>query len=89
MIVLIKNVIGLDDTHRAAARTLVLRGWKRTLNIFYAEHVMFSPPTHPVFFALGYLCNDVVFGALLGWARRNLRFAHKLARFIRYHLALG
>ena len=42
---------------------------------------MFSLPTHPVFFALSYCCNNVVFGALLGWARRNLCFTHKLARF--------
>ena len=55
----------------------------------YAAHVMFSPPTHPVFFALSFFCNNVVFGALLGWARRNLRFTHKLARFTRYHLARG
>ena len=60
-------------------RTLVLRGWERT--IFYAEHVMFSTPTHPVFFALSYCCNNVVFGALLGWARQNLCFTHKLPRF--------
>ena len=45
------------------------------------------PPTHPVFFAFSYFCNNVVYGALLGWARRNLRFTHKLARFIHYHLA--
>ena len=44
-------------------------------------------PTHPVFFAPSYFCNNVVFGALLGWARRNLRFTHKLARLTRYHLA--
>ena len=40
-------------------------GKQKTLNIFYAMHVMFSQTTHPVFFALSHFCNNVVFGALL------------------------
>ena len=34
-----------------------------------------SPTTHLVFFGISYFCNNVVFGALLGWARRNERIS--------------
>ena len=52
----------------------------KDFKIFFMLRTWCSPPTHPVFFALSSFCINVVFGALLGWARQNLHFTHKLAR---------
>ena len=40
--------------------------YPHTCSICVAAHMMFLPPTHAVFFALSYFCNNVVFDAVLG-----------------------
>ena len=60
-------------------RTLVLRGWEtKDSKYVYAVHVMFT--NHPpCIFLIQLFYNNVVFGALLGWVRRHLRFTHTLS----------
>ena len=55
----------------------MLRGWERTLNFLCCAHDVFATYP-PCIFCTCLFCNNVVFGALHGWAGRNLRFTHKL-----------